>query len=152
MLYIVARSPIENRPHGVSLSDDVNVGFEVFPPGTGNSEADNMDVAPGADYSVAGEYIWKGADQYFFADEVAGELSLIWVSIGKGSASVRTATVLREKNVTGYTPATMLESVDLTDIGIAATFPPPVFKHTFKRDEFVSSGTVNLSSFPVGKP
>ncbi len=117
MLYVVARSPHENRPEGILLSDEVNVGFEVFPPGIGNRDSDNIGVAPGSDYRVAGAdiYIWKGNDQYFFADGVdfspngvADQLSLVWVSIGNGSASVRTATVPVEKGVTGYTPSPRL--------------------------------------------
>jgi hypothetical protein len=161
MLYVVARSPHENRPEGILPSDEVNVGFEVFPPGIGNRDSDNIGVAPGSDYSVAGGdiYIWKGNDQYFFADGVdfspngvAGQLSLVWVSIGNGSASVRTAAVPVQKDVTGYAPRAVLGNVDLTDSGIAATFSPPVLNRTFSRDDFGIPASVKLTLFPAGQP
>lgn len=152
MLYVVARSAHENRPKGILLSDGENVGFEVFPPGRGNWETDNIDVAPGSGYSLSGEYIWKDRDQYFFADEVSGQFSLVWVSIKKASVSVRTATVPTREHVTGYAPPPVLENVDLTETGISATFTQPVLKRTFSRGDFGSAGVVNLASFPAGKP
>jgi hypothetical protein len=152
MLYVVALSPPENRPHGISLSDETDVGFEVFPPGKGNWKADNMNVALGSDYSVAGGYIWKGTDQYFFADGSGAELSLVWVSIGDGSASVRTATLVRQKSVGGYAPRAMLRKVDLTDSAVSVAFSQPAFNRTLRHDDFGISGSVNFKSLPIGKP
>lgn len=152
MLYVVARSPKENRPEGTSLSEYENVGFEVYPPGMGNWDRDNVDVASAADYHLAGGYLWIGNEQYVFASGVSGQLSLIWVSIANGSASIRAASVPKAEEVMSSTPIVHLEKMDLTTDGFVTTFSNPMLNGVFPPKDFTSSGSVDLTALPVGKP
>lgn len=151
MLYVVARSPQQNRPKGILLNDDEDVGFEVFPPGIGNWKADNIAVAHGSEYHLAGSYIWSGTDQYFFASGVAGQLSLVWVSIANGSAFIRTANIPKAREVSSSAPYVHLRKVDVTSSGVAATFSERLLNKVFAPEDFVSAGSVDLTPLPMGR-
>ena len=89
MLYDVARSPSENRPSGIRIDDYIDVGFVVYPPGTDNREADNVDVPPDLANVISGYYLWKDPSQYIFGSWRSGELRVISVTIADRLASVR---------------------------------------------------------------
>ena len=97
MLYVVARSLLENRPldlrKDIIASDDEDVGFAVYPPGIGNREGDNVNVPPESAHIVAGYYFWKDAGQYFFADRTPKEFRMVWVAIAHGAAVVRSLVI-----------------------------------------------------------
>ncbi len=159
MLYAVAHSPQENRPKGTQLSNDEDVGFEIYPPGKGNWTRDNIGAGDQPDNIVAGGYIWKSDDQYFFAYGVsiaprgiAAQPSLVWVSIGDGTASIRTVSVIQEKQASEYASPAYLQMIDVTDSGFIAKFSKPVLKSVFHREDFAGAGSVDLTALPMGKP
>jgi len=89
MLYLVARSASENRPSGAGTDDDIDVGFALYPADIGNREADNVDVPPSEAHTLVSYYVWQGSNEFFFADNRAGQIRVVSAEIRYATAVVR---------------------------------------------------------------
>lgn len=57
LVYDVAKSPQDNRPAGVKLSDDTDVGFGVYPPGA-TAESGNEELPPSQIVHNTSDFFW----------------------------------------------------------------------------------------------
>jgi hypothetical protein len=64
LLYDLAKGPAQNRPPGVSLDDDENVGRAIFPLGQKNLALDNIGVPENQQH-------WRGSSFYWTSDSRA---------------------------------------------------------------------------------
>jgi len=154
MLYLAAGSPSENRPEGIPLDNDVDVGFAIYPPGVGNWKADNMNVPPGSAHTVAGSYVWKDSSEYFFADGTASDFAAVWVSIGDSAAKVGRLDLGSQfrGQETHYFPP-RLSSATVSDNTLRLHISTNVSRTvSVSLADFVSVGSVSLTGHPAGGP
>ena len=127
MLYDLRLSASANRPVGVAVSDDVNVGIVVYPTHESNQDADNTGVPESEIHRIASEgFFWTpDSKDYLFADEHAGMTSAVFVSVPKNvGPATCTANIPREELCSH--PKTWcgahLTGVKFKDYGVDAQF------------------------------
>lgn len=154
MLYVVARTARENRPVGIELDDIVDVGFALYPFRIGNWKADNISVPAETAHSVAGRYSWEDPNQYFFADFVDREVSIVRVAISDGKADVYRQTVTSSQlkgEFNKYFPP-RLSDVIAEGGNLKLTFSSNVTQSiVISLADFVNVGSVNLKEQPLGR-
>ena len=150
LLYVVARSPSENRPSGIQITDDENVGYTMYPPGIGNRKGDNINAPLGVSHSISGYYIWKDAAEYLFDDTTASELSIVSVRIDKNVANVRRLIVpAHVLGATNGSPSRLL-AVRPTDETLRLEIANSTSRQISVRSvDFSSVGSVDLAHRPT---
>ena len=88
LLYDLTKSPAQNRPPGIALSDYANVGSAIFPVGQKNLEGDNIELLPpeqqhgvGSGYSGPGFFWAPDSRAVAFGDFVQQKLSIVLVTL-----------------------------------------------------------------------
>lgn len=154
MLYDVGKSPSENRPEGIRLDDYIDVGFVLYPPGSSNREADNVDVPLSLVNVIGGRYFWRDPNLYLFGDWKAGEFRIIQVTIGSGVASVRSL-LLTQSQIGGIHGDLLIRLVDArfqdhkVSLDVYSNAPHYI---TVNLEDFGSVGSVNLGIRPMASP
>lgn len=151
MLYDVALNPAANRPSGISLDDEINVGFELYPWGNGTT-ADNEDVPTQSANIVGGggQFLWKDCE-FFFWSRASGKYQIVRVVIAGQGATV-SSSPLPESGLGPARESLAMFLEDVTDEGgmVKATLSFGS-SHTFpvSAPEFKRLGTVDLSALPA---
>lgn len=83
MLYTVVGSARQNRPPTSMLSETIDVGLPVYPPGIANVAFDNINRPSGTEHRFASVgFFWApDSSQYVFADLTANTFSLVRVVV-----------------------------------------------------------------------
>ena len=86
LLYDLTKSPTQNRPPDVSLSDYQDVGSAIFLLGQKNLEGDNIDLLPPEQQHSAGSELFWAPDSraIAFGDVVQQKLSIVLVTLENG--------------------------------------------------------------------
>jgi hypothetical protein len=78
MLYALDQSPTDNRPKGVPVGDNIDVGNPVYPPAVRNSYSDNVSVPVGEQHQAVSPLFWSSdSKRLFFADRLDEELDIL---------------------------------------------------------------------------
>lgn len=155
MLYLVARSASENRPSRVSENDDINVGFPLYPAGIGNRPTDNVDVSPAEAHVLVSYYIWQDANEFFFADNRAGQLAVVWVVMRDNAAVVRDRVVatsqieMLKQHLTRQGFLSIKMQGDSVEVVLNSNAKHPVVIG-LNLNDFRAVGSVNLARKPDG--
>lgn len=85
LVYRTDRSPAVNRPGGAPLTDTVNVGVPIYPPGSTNVPGDNTHVDQAVQHQIASTgFFWAGEIKLAFADRAGGVNSIVIVDLSSG--------------------------------------------------------------------
>ena len=93
VVYQTTLSPSQNRGTGIPLSDIVNVGATLYPPGTTNVPGSNVRVPEVMRHQLASsQFFWGPGLKVAFADRAEGRMSIVVADLGEGvdRAVVRT--------------------------------------------------------------
>ena len=95
MLYDMTKNALVNRPAGVALDDDTNVGLNVYP-GNGNKDGDNYHIPEPLAHTFPGGTFWSAdSTKLVFADQAHSSLKLVLVKVpGPNTAGAPSASIL----------------------------------------------------------
>jgi len=152
MLYLVGRSPSENRPAGIEVDNGIDVGFAVNPPGVANWTDDNMDVPSDMAHINPGYYLWVGSTQYFFIDKTQSGVSVAQVMVSNSAATVREIKLPSDflGAAKGYFLPSLLNAAVDGDTLSLNIFMGKAQPASLKLSDFVTIGSVDLSQRPAG--
>jgi hypothetical protein len=87
MLYDLAETAVQNRPHGIGAKNKATVGRCVYPKGIGNREGDNTSIVPEEAHIIAADsFFWRQDSLlYVFADTYQNSLALVIVRVTERS-------------------------------------------------------------------
>lgn len=93
LLYDLTKSPSQNRPPGIELDDDMNVGKPIFPLGQKNDNADNIGLPENQQHWRGSSFYWAPDSRaILFGDLLQKKFSLVLVTLdsdGNTTAHVR---------------------------------------------------------------
>lgn len=94
MIYDLAKTGLQNRPAGIGLGNETEVGVNVYP-GNGNRRGDNIGVSEELAHQSASPLFWSpDSTKLVFADQAQG-LKLVLVNVsGWGTGTVASASIM----------------------------------------------------------
>ncbi len=151
MLYDVALNPAANRPSGISLDDEINLGFELYPWGIGTT-ADNEDVPTQSANIVGGggQFLWKDSE-FFFWSRATGKYQIVRVAIAGKGATVSSSSLSESELRPAPEPLAMFLEDITNEEGMVRAILSLGSSHKFpvSAPEFKRLGTADLSALPA---
>jgi hypothetical protein len=91
MMYDLKKTPAQNRPPNIQVSDTVTVGWPLFPVGIGNAPGDNVNLNRAVHVAAMDSFFWSNdSSRLVFADRFEDTFSVVMVQLSANSApSVR---------------------------------------------------------------
>ncbi|MBI3664157.1 MAG: hypothetical protein HY234_14055 [Acidobacteria bacterium] len=93
LIYDFESTAVENRGPGIPITNDIDVGFPIFPLGSSNLPGDNVSVVEKDRHMLASERFFWSADSknLAFVDWSNGRASIVVAEISRGSRIPRIA-------------------------------------------------------------